>query len=292
MARSMLFVPGDSMRKFDHACASAADALILDLEDSVAPEQKPAARMLVQTMLAHAPANKQIWVRVNALGSTDLLADLVAAIPARPLAPTATLPWGIVLPKCRGRADLQQLSHYLDALEAAAGAEPGAIRILAIATETAQSLFGLPDYRGATARLWGISWGAEDLAADLGALGNRSAGRHTEPFRLARSLCLMAAAAAGVRAIDTVHVDLAESAQLADEAGEAFRDGFTGKMAIHPKHLETIHAQFSPSSAQQQWAHGVIRAFAANPLAGALRLDGKMVDRPHLRMAQRLLGKD
>lgn len=292
MARSMLFVPGDSLRKFDHACASTADALILDLEDSVAADQKPAARMRVQTMLAHAPAGKRIWVRVNAPDSADLLADLVAAIPARPVAPTARLPWGVVLPKCRGRADLLQLSHYLDAFEAASGAEPGAIRILVIATETAQSLFGLHDYRGTTARLWGISWGAEDLAADLGALVNRRHGRHAEPFRLARSLCLMAAAAAGVRAIDTVCVDLAASAALADEACEAFGDGFAGKMAIHPQQLDTIHAQFSPGDTQLRWAHGVIQAFAAHPGAGALRLDGKMIDRPHLRLARRLLGED
>lgn len=292
MARSMLFVPGDSMRKFEHARASGADALILDLEDSVAADQKPAARRLVQTMLAHASAGQRMWVRVNAPDSADLLADLMAVIPARPVAPSAVLPWGIVLPKCAGRADLVQLSHYLDAFEAAAGAEPGAIRILAIATETAQSLFELQGYRGATPRLWGLSWGAEDLAADVGALLNRSAGRHTEPFRLARSLCLMAAAAAGVHAIDTVCIELDDSAVLADEAHEAFRDGFAAKMAIHPRHLETIHAQFAPSDSERQWAHAVIRAFASHPGTGTLRLEGRMIDRPHLRLARRLLGEE
>lgn len=284
MTRSLLFVPGDSGRKFDHAAASDADALILDLEDSVAPDQKPAARAQVRAMLERGAPDKQLWVRINALDGGDALADLAAAMPAAP--------YGIVLPKCAGREDMRQLAHYLDAFEAAAGAVPGATRILAIVTETAQSLFGLHDYRDATPRLWGLSWGGEDLAADVGALRNRDAGRYTEPFRLARSLCLMAAAAAGVRAIDTVCVDLDAPEALADEAREAYRDGFVGKMAIHPRHIGAINAALSPDEGQLQWARAVIAAFAAHPGAGTLRLDGKMIDRPHLRLARRLLGED
>ncbi|CAB3688723.1 HpcH/HpaI aldolase/citrate lyase family protein [Achromobacter pestifer] len=281
MIRSLLFVPGDAARKFDHATSSAADALILDLEDSVSPDQKAAARTQVRTMLERGAADKPLWVRINALDSGNALADLAAVMPAAP--------HGIVLPKCAGRADLLQLSHYLDAFETAAGAAPGSTRILAIVTETAQSLFGLHDYRDATPRLWGLSWGAEDLAADVGALQNRSAGRYTEPFRLARSLCLMAAAAAGVRAVDTVCINLDAPDVLASEAGEAFRDGFVSKMAIHPRHVESVNAQLTPDDSKRQWAQAVIAAFDAHPGAGALRLDGKMIDWPHLRLARRLL---
>jgi len=281
MIRSLLFVPGDSTRKFSHALAGTADALILDLEDSVAPAQKPVAREHVRECLQQ-PRAKSLWVRINPLDGTDALADLAAVMPARPD--------GIVLPKCSGRADLLRLTHYLDAFEAAAGSTPGATRILPIATETAQSLFGLHDYRGATPRLWGLSWGGEDLAADLGALQNRTAGRYTEPFRLARSLCLIAAAAAGVRAVDTICVDLNDPDVLATETSEAFRDGFVAKMAIHPRHIDPINALLTPDDERRDWARRVVAAFAANPGTGALQLDGKMIDLPHLRLAHRLLG--
>ncbi|OVZ55388.1 CoA ester lyase [Pigmentiphaga sp. NML080357] len=284
MIRSMLFVPGDSPRKFDKAAASSADALILDLEDSVAPDAKPAARDTVRGMLDRPPAGKQLWVRINALDSGVALEDLAAVVPGRP--------FGIVLPKCAGRADLQRAAHYLDACEAMAGLPAGDVRILAIATETARSLFGLHDYAGATPRLWGLSWGAEDLAADVGAQANRAAGRYTEPFRLARSLCLMAAAAAGVRAVDTVCVDLDAPEVLAEETREAVRDGFVGKLAIHPRHVDAINALMSPDAAMLQWARAVVAAFDAHPGAGALNLDGKMIDRPHLRLARRLLGEE
>jgi citrate lyase subunit beta / citryl-CoA lyase len=280
MTQSLLFVPGDSPRKFERATSSAADALILDLEDSVAQAQKPAARGAVREMLAAAPSGKQLWVRVNALETADALADLAAVIPARP--------YGIVLPKCSGRQTLQQTAHYLDAFEAAAGVAAQSTRILAIGTETAQSLFGLNSYAGVTSRLWGISWGAEDLAADIGSLANRAEGRYTEPFRLARSLCLYAAAAAGVRAIDTVCVELADAQVLDRECQEAYRDGFVGKLAIHPRHLEAINQAFTPSAGQLDWAHRVLDAFAAQPGAGTLNLDGKMIDHPHRRLAQRL----
>jgi citrate lyase subunit beta/citryl-CoA lyase len=280
----MLFVPGDSRHKFDRAAAGVADALILDLEDSVAPSQKPAARALVAQMLAEAPPGKQLWVRVNALDSGLQLQDLAAVIPARP--------YGIVLPKCSGRESLLQTSHYLDAIEAVAGLPANSTRILPIATETAQALFGLNSYAGVTSRLWGLSWGAEDLASDVGSLVNRVDGRYTEPYRLARSLCLFAAAAAQVPAIDTVCVEIDAPPLVAGEAQEAFRDGFSGKLAIHPKQLDAINSAFSPSASQLSWARQVLEAFDANPAAAAFSLDGKMIDLPHLRLAHRLLGKE
>lgn len=283
MTRSLLFVPGDSPRKFERAAASGADALILDLEDSVAQAQKPSARSAVRAMLAAAPAGKQLWVRVNALESGDTLADLAAVMPAQP--------FGIVLPKCSGRETLLRAAHYLDAFEASAGLPTQSTQILAIGTETAQSLFGLHGYAGVTPRLWGISWGAEDLAADVGSLANRAGGRYTEPYRLARSLCLYAAAAAGVRAIDTVCVELDDAKILDDEAQEAYRDGFVGKLAIHPRHLPAINHAFTPSEGQLAWAHRVLDAFAAHPGAGTLNVDGKMIDHPHRRLAQRLTGR-
>ncbi|MCJ0762494.1 HpcH/HpaI aldolase/citrate lyase family protein [Variovorax terrae] len=283
MTRTFLFVPGDSQRKFERAITTAADALILDLEDSVAPARKPAARPLVRQMLAQVPATQQAWVRVNALDSGHLLQDLAAVMPARP--------YGIVLPKCQGREALLQAAHYLDAFEAQAGLPQDSTRILAIVTETAQSIFGLGSYAHVTPRLWGLSWGAEDLAADVGSLGNRHQGRYTEPYRLARSLCLYAAAAAGVRAIDTVCVELDEPTVLADEAQEACRDGFAGKLAIHPRHVEAINAAFTPDESQLAWAARVLEAFERNPDAGTFNLDGKMIDQPHLRLARRLMGR-
>lgn len=281
MARSMLFVPGDSGRKFERAAAGSADALILDLEDSVAPDRKTEARETVREMLRQAPQGKQLWVRVNALDTGHTLADLAAVIGLRPA--------GIVMPKCRGADDLRRLAHYIDAFEAAAGVEAGSVRILVIATEVAEGVFGLGGYRGVTPRLVGLSWGAEDLASDIGALENRSAGTYTDTFKLARSLCLMGAAAAGVAAIDTVCVDLEDPVVLEDETRAARRDGFAGKMAIHPKHVDPINRIFTADEAQLEWANKVVAAFEANPQSGTLRLDGKMIDLPHLRLARRLL---
>ena len=280
--RSMLFVPGDSERKFARAASGAADGLALDLEDSVAPERKPQARAAVRSMLEQGAPGKQLWVRVNALDTGWLLEDLAAVVPARP--------FGVVLPKCRGASDLAQLAHYLDALEAAARLPLGAIRILVIATETGASLFGMGAYGGVTPRLAALSWGAEDLAADVGAPVNRVAGRYTEPFRLARSLCLHAAAAAGVPALDTVCVEIEDLELLRGEAAEARRDGFAGKVAIHPSHIVPINEVFTASEAELEWARKVVAAFDADPAAGAFRLDGKMIDRPHLRAARRMLG--
>ena len=281
MIRSMLFVPGDSERKFARAAVGPADALILDLEDSVVSARKAEARRATAGMLA-APRGRQLrYVRVNALDTGLMLSDLAAVMPARPD--------GVVLPKCDGGAQVRQVSIWLDAFDAAAGLPPGGTRILVIATETAGSLFGLGTYGEAGPRLSGLTWGAEDLSASLGASANRVDGQWLAPFRLARDLCLAGAAAAGVPAFDTVHVDIEDLAGLEADAREAKRDGFSGKIAIHPKQVEAINAAFTPAEDELDWARRVVAAFAADGGAGVLRLDGKMLDRPHLRLAERLL---
>lgn len=279
--RSFLFVPGDSERKFTRASEGAADALILDLEDSVGMAGKPAARQTAAGMLAAPRGRQQRHVRVNALDTGMTLADLAAVMPARPD--------GIVLPKCTDAGQVRQVSLWLDAFEAAAGIEPGVTRILAIATETAGSLFGLGGYAEAGPRLSGLMWGAEDLSASLGASANRLDGQWLAPFRLARNLCLAGAAAAGVPAIDTVHVDIDDLAGLEADAREARRDGFGAKAVIHPKHVDVVNAVFTPAPEELDWARRVVAAFAAAGEAGVLRMDGKMLDRPHLRLAERLL---
>lgn len=279
--RSFLFVPGDSERKFTRAAEGAADALILDLEDSVAIAGKAAARQTTAGMLAAPRGRQQRYVRVNALDTGLTLADLAAVMPARPD--------GIVLPKCADAGQVRQVAFWLDAFEAASGAAPGATRILAIATETAGSLFGLGSYAEAGPRLSGLMWGAEDLSASLGASANRQGGQWLAPFRLARDLCLAGAAAAGVPAIDTVHVDIEDLAGLEADAREARRDGFAGKAVIHPKHVDVVNAVFTPAPEELDWARRVVAAFATAAEAGVLRMDGKMLDRPHLRLAERLL---
>ncbi|MBM3352722.1 MAG: CoA ester lyase [Betaproteobacteria bacterium] len=283
MTRSILFVPGDSPRKFELAAAGEADALVLDLEDSVAPEAKAAARGTVRAMLAKGAAGKPLWVRVNPLDSGLAEADLAAVIGGRP--------YGVLLPKSRGGEDVRRLAALLDRQEASAGVTLGATQVLPIATELGAAMFGLGTYAGSSPRLWGLTWGAEDLAADLGTLVNRVDGQYTEPFRVARSLCLFGAAAAGVRAIDTVCVDLENDAVVAAESLEARRDGFTGKMAIHPRHIGAINAAFTPSAAEREWARKIVAAFEANPNLGTFRLEGRMIDRPHLRAARRVLGE-
>ncbi|WP_207539344.1 HpcH/HpaI aldolase/citrate lyase family protein [Sabulicella rubraurantiaca] len=278
--RSFLFVPGDSPRKFEKAAAGDADALILDLEDAVAADRKEEARRLTAEMLAAPRGAQRRWVRVNAQDTGLTLGDLAATMPGRPD--------GVALPKCADAEQLRQLSHWLDAFEAAHGIEAGATRIIAIATETAGSLFGLGSYAGAGPRLWGLMWGAEDLSASLGALASRAEGRWTDPFRMARNLCLAGAAAAGVVAIDTIHAGIEDLAGLEADAREARRDGFGAKAVIHPKHVPVVNAAFTPDAEELDWARRVVAAFAA-PGAGALRMDGKMLDRPHLRLAERLL---
>jgi citrate lyase subunit beta/citryl-CoA lyase len=283
--RSLLFVPGDSPRKLAKGLESAADALILDLEDSVAADRKAEARTTSLTFLKEAGAEAsrpRLLVRVNSLdtGLTD--ADLDAVVAGRPDA--------ILLPKAEGGPSVMQLDAKLAAREAAAGLPNGAIGIMAIATETAAALFVAGTYAGASPRLSALTWGAEDLSADIGAETNRDAdGNFTGPFRLARSLCVAAAAAAKVAALDTVFVDFRNADGLRREAEEARRDGFVGKLAIHPGQVATINEVFTPSSAQIAKAEAVIAAFAAAPGVGVVGIDGVMYDRPHLERAMRLL---
>ena len=279
--RSMLFVPGDSPRKFARALAGTADALILDLEDSVAASGKLAARDTVLEML-RGRGNQALYVRVNAFDTGLTVADLAAIMPGRPD--------GIVLPKCESVADLLRLSTLLDAFEAAYALPPGKTRIVAIATETARSLFGLSSYAEAGPRLLGLMWGAEDLAASLGASANKVGREFTSPFRQARDLCLAAAASAGVLAIDTVYTDIDDVDGLILEAEAACRDGFAAKAVIHPKHVDPVNAAFTPSEAAVEWARQVVALFA-NPVAGVMTLGGKMIDKPHLRAAERILGR-
>ena len=280
--RSMLFVPGDSPRKFEKACQGDASALILDLEDSVVTEKKDEARKLTLAMLKAPRGPHQLYVRVNALDTSMTLADLAAVMPG--------VPDGILLPKSSGGDDVRQVALWLDAFEAASGTTPGSTRIVVVATETAASIFGLGSYKGSSPRLAGLMWGAEDLSASLGATEKASGGVFHSPYRLARDLCLMAAAAADVAAIDTVYTDIDNLAGLEQETRAARRDGFSAKALIHPKHVDIVNAAFAPMEAERCWAEKVITAFADNPNSGTLRLDGMMIDKPHLRAAKKILG--
>ena len=280
--RSMLFVPGDSERKFARAIAGAADALVLDLEDSVAEGGKDAARQTVRGMLERPDVRPLLYVRVNALDSARTLQDLAAIMPGRP--------HGIVLPKASGAADVTKVGSWLDAFEAAHGIPAGATRIITVATETAEAMFGLSTYRDAGPRLEGLMWGAEDLSASLGASANRQDGRYLSPYALARDLCLMAAAAAGVMPIDTVYVDIANLDGLRREADAACRDGFTAKAVIHPSHIDAVNAAFTPNAEAVAWAQRIVEVFR-NPTTGVQTLDGQMIDKPHLRAAERILAR-
>src|SRR6201988_1678270 len=279
--RSFLFVPGDSVRKFDSAKKTAADALILDLEDSIAPEGKLAARGITRQMLdARSPAQK-MYVRVNALDTDMTLGDLAAIMPGRPD--------GILLPKCAGAADVNKLALYLDAFEAAFGIEHGTTRIMTVATETARAVLKLMDLENMSPRLWGMMWGAEDLAASLGASRNRTGGKFNSPFVLARDLCLIGAAAAGVVPIDTIAADINDLDALKAESITARQDGFLAKAVIHPKHVDIVNAAFMPTAEEIAWSEKVVKAFSDNPTSGVVKIDGKMIDKPHLRAAEKIL---
>ena len=277
MIRSFLFVPADSERKIGKAESAGADALILDLEDSVTPEARSTARELARKY-----AGAGVWVRINPLDTEDADADLEAVMPAGPD--------GIVLPKPCNAGDAIELGYRLDELEAANGLEKGSTRILPICTERPEALFSLGGYAGATDRLYGLTWGAEDLAAAVGATSNRDeSGAWLPPYELARSLCLFAAAAAEVAAIDTVYTDFRNLQGLAKYASAARRDGFSGMLAIHPAQVAAINDAFLPSEAEIERAERIVELFAANPDAGALGLDGEMIDRPHLRQAESII---
>ena len=281
--RSLLFVPGDDERKIAKALDSSADALILDLEDAVAPQRKASARELCASVLQSARTSKALFVRMNALDLADAALDLNAVVGAKP--------FGIVLPKCRHGEDLRRLANELDTMEARTGVDPGSIRILPIVTETAASLFGLGTYAElSNPRLFGMMWGGEDLAADIGAIANRDAsGRYTAPFQIARALCLLGAAAASVLPVDAVYTNFRDSEGLKAEALEGLRSGFGAKAAIHPAQVDVINEAFTPSLSDIESAKKVIAAFDSAGSAGVASMDGKMLDRPHLRSAQRVL---
>ncbi len=285
--RSLLFVPADSARKLNKAMTSGADALIVDLEDSIALDGKARARQSAAAFLKEAitaPVRPYLMVRVNGLqtGLTD--ADLDAIAPAKPDA--------IMLPKAEGGASAVHADAKLAVREAINGVPDGHIKILPIATETAAALFLAGSFAGASARLLGLTWGAEDLSAELGAHANRDAqGGWLDPYRLARSLCLAGAAAAAVPAIDTVYVDFRNTAGLRRECEDACRDGFLGKMAIHPAQVPIINKVFTPTPEARAHAQEIVDAFAKNPGAGVVGIGGVMYDRPHLRRAEQLLGR-
>ncbi|MDB5720248.1 MAG: CoA ester lyase [Alphaproteobacteria bacterium] len=272
--RSLLFVPGDRPERMEKALGLGADALILDLEDSVAPGAKHHARREVAGFLAaHQGAN--LWVRINPIGGPEADRDLEAVL--------ASHPDGIVLPKAEGGASVDELARRLSALGNVTSL------ILPIATETAAAMFQLGSYAGAK-RLAGLTWGAEDLPAAIGAAAAREEdGRYTQPIELARSLCLYGAAAAAVAAIETVYPAYRDLDGLAAYAARGRRDGFSGMMAIHPAQIAVINAAFTPSESEIAQARAVVAAFEANPGAGVLSLEGKMIDRPHLVQALRIL---
>jgi len=285
--RSLLFVPADSERKLAKSLASPADVLILDLEDAVAESRKVEARRMAAEFIARQATRigAKLYVRINPLDTALAMGDL-AAVVVPGLA-------GIMLPKTKSAADVARLGHGLDALEARAGLAAGSVAIVPVATETAEAMLTMQSYAQlALPRLAGITWGAEDLSAAIGAVSNRDEDGHYSPlYTLANSLCLAAAAAAGVPPIDTVHVDFRDAAGLAAACRASRRRGFRGRIAIHPDQVAIINEAYTPSAEEMAHAQRIVDAFAANPDAGTLSLDGAMVDRPHLTQALRTLGQ-
>jgi citrate lyase subunit beta/citryl-CoA lyase len=285
--RSLLFIPGDSDKKLSKVKGCGADAVILDLEDAVAPANKLAARERVAAFLRGfdrtAESAPELWVRINPLDSGLAESDLAAIVPAAP--------HGIVQPKPDGPADVGKVSSLLDHMELAHGIAPGSIGIIPVATETAIAPFRLGEYAGAgLRRLRGLTWGAEDLAAALGATGNRGEdGEWLFTYRLVRSLTLMAAHAAGVPAIETLHADFRDEAGLLASSRQARAEGFSGRLAIHPAQVGPINEGFTPSAEEVAFARRVVAAFAAEPEAGTVGIEGKMFDIPHLKSARRTL---
>lgn len=282
--RSLLFIPADSEKKLHKGDDVAADALILDLEDAVAPGNKPVARRLALEYLnAHAhERSSQLWVRINPVGTPESNADLEIVMAGRPD--------GIVQPKTRSVDEVRELGHRLTNLEAEFGIEGGSTLILPVATETPQAMFTLGQFSRCDQRLAGLTWGAEDLSAALGAVSNKDDdGDWTFPYQVARAFCLFAAGAAGVPAIDTLYADFSDAAGLKASCDIARRDGFSGKLAIHPGQVEVINKAFTPSADEIAHARRVVAAFAAQPNAGTLALDGRMLDIPHLKQARKIL---
>jgi citrate lyase subunit beta/citryl-CoA lyase len=285
--RSLLFIPGDSPKKLEKALTCGADAVIVDLEDAISPERKAQARDITLGFLKEAvsvPTRPTLLVRINGLQTGLIDADLDAVVAGRPD--------GIMLPKAEGGAAVTHCDAKLTAHEAIHGLAESHIGIVAIATETAAAIFLAGTYGGSSKRLKGLTWGAEDLSVELGAEANRDAqGNFLAPYQLARSLCLAGAAAAQVQAIDTVYIDFRNEAGLRRECEEARRDGFTGKMAIHPAQVAVVNEVFTPTPEAIAHAQAVIAAFAADPGAGTIGIGGRMYDRPHLERAKQLLAR-
>jgi citrate lyase subunit beta/citryl-CoA lyase len=284
--RSLLFVPGDSERKLEKGVASGADVVIVDLEDSVAAGSKAAARTIASGFLAGLDrrAGPLLHIRVNDLSTGLTDDDLAAVMKARPD--------GIMLPKSSSADDVVELSARLRVQEAENGIDDGATKVIAIITETAAGVLSASTYRTTVDRLAGLTWGAEDLSAVVGATATRDGqGRYTDVFRLARAVTLLAASAAEVAAIDTVFVNFRDVEGLSLECAEAARDGFTAKMAIHPDQVPVINAAFTPSREAIERAEAIVSAFAAAGDPGVVGIDGRMYDRPHLRRAERLLAQ-
>ena len=284
--RSLLFVPGDSKEKLEKAYRSGADALILDLEDSVAASGKEAARRTTLAFLKdHRGQSSRplLYVRINALSTPLADGDLDVVMTGSPD--------GIVLPKAVSGSDVALLDARIAVREALHGIADGATRIIAIATESAASIFGLGSYAGASPRLTGVAWGAEDLAADTGARATRADAAWTEPNQMVRNLALFGAAAAGVAAIDTVYTDFRDLEGLGNECSAAVRDGFSAKLAIHPDQVDVINSAFTPSAEAVERAEQIVAAFAEAGDAGVIAFDGKMLDRPHLKSAERIIAR-
>ena len=284
--RSLLFVPADSERKLTKGLSSPADVLILDLEDAVAESRKSAARaMAAEFITAHAAgAAARLFVRINPLDTAGAMADL-AAVVVPGLA-------GIMLPKPNSMADVQRLSHCLDALEARTGLAAGSVKIIPVATETAAAMLNMGSYAQSVPRLAAVTWGAEDLSAAIGALANRDEnGAYSPLYELASSLCLCAAAAAGVPPIDTIHADFRDTSGLVASSRASRRRGYRGRMAIHPDQVPVFNEAYSPSADELAHAQRIVDAFAAQPDAGTLNLDGAMIDKPHLTQALRTLAQ-
>ena len=282
--RCFLFVPGDSARKFEKARGVPADALILDLEDSVAQANLPAARQMVRERLEASRDDRaqQLWVRINPLDTDLALPDLASVM--------SGAPDGIVLPKTFSAAEAVRLDHYLSALEAREDVEPGSTQILVVATETARSLFTMDSFTGASPRIYGMTWGAEDLSAALGASTNRAPdGQYEDVYRLARALCLAACKAAGTEPVDSVYPDFRDLDGLHAEALQGRRTGFTGKVAIHPAQVDPINSAYAPTEDEIAHARRVVEAMENAGGAGTVGLDGKMLDMPHLKAARHVL---
>jgi citrate lyase subunit beta/citryl-CoA lyase len=291
--KSFLFVPGDSERKQTKALGTAADVLILDLEDSVDVSQLPVARARVRELLRSRRdrTRQQLWVRVNALASGLLVEDLASVMADK----GEGGPEGVVLPKVSSIHEVEEVAHYLTALEVRGDQKSGSTRLMLIATETPGGLLSLPSYPSkitptVSQRLAALTWGGEDLGAALGVTAKvDERGSPTLAFQTARTWCLLTAAALAVQAIDGVYVDFRNQEGLARELNEARRDGFSGKLAIHPDQVQAINEAFVPTAAEIARAQQIIAAFAAAPRAGVVSLDGLMIDRPHLVQAQRTL---